>query len=202
MSPSSYDPGERLRVSILYYFNSASVCEIRSSHGGEYEVFRPLGCDAMRMEATCSPDTSVNIHHTTRCRSPENTDSWLRLGSMPTREMISVIWIKIYMPNDLFGLKHTGTPFSQRQKWQPVWKQQCIRFLSIFSFTQTSFRPVFSNSIYVYVEQTADRNLAILLDLQVFRQRCYSLLVIVLTNETPLWISICLGHHSLKCITY
>lgn len=150
MSSSSYDPGERLRVSILYYFNSASVCAIRSSHGGEYEVFRPLGCDAvkseshaMKMEATCSPDTSVNIHHTNRCRTPEDTDSWLRLGSMPSREMISVIWIKISMPNDLFGLKHIGTPLSQSQKWQPVWKHQCTRFLSIFSFMQTSFRPVF-----------------------------------------------------------
>lgn len=127
MPSSSYDPGERLRVSVLYYFNSASVCQIRSSHRGEYEVFSPLGCDfvnsesrAMKMEATCSPDTSVNIHHTTRCRRPENTDSLLRLGSMPTKEMISVIWIKISMPNDLFGLKHTGTPLSQSQKWQPV----------------------------------------------------------------------------------
>jgi hypothetical protein len=58
---------------------------------------------------------------------------------------------------ELFGLKHTSTPLSESQKWQPVWKKQCTQFLSIFSFPQTSFRPVFKNSIYVYVEQTAYR---------------------------------------------
>jgi hypothetical protein len=84
-----------------------------------YEVCRPLGCDAMKMEATCSSDTSVNLHHTTRCRSPDNTDSWLRLGSMTTREMISVIWIKISMPNlwVIWSETHRYSSFSEA-KWQ------------------------------------------------------------------------------------